>query len=173
MVDIQQDNMSGKQIKCNKCHQIFTRKTSLLRHQNGRCKHQPTPSTTDIPTFDGAEFIGGNPPKETMEKLKNHIKTKAINNILNSMDEQKAAPKPMILDYIINGKEKVDKNINGSEVLSDKKVMENQTINEITKKGIKRRSNYNPPPKQKISKTFLSNNGTQTGGSLRELTFGG
>ena len=151
---------------CKKCSLPFASRQSRWRHEQkcNRSKFSPTPQTNvDIPTFNGSDFLGGNPPKETIEKLRNHIKTKTLDK---SMKKEKAMIKHTVLDAIINGKGKLDKtemDIDSSEFLSSnppsretmtklKNHIKNQAINEIvnsTTKSTQSEKTANLSPKQK------------------------
>ena len=59
---------------CDKCGKRLSSYKNLWRHKKTVHVQKKTFPRKDIPTFNGSDFLGGNPPKETMEKLENHIK---------------------------------------------------------------------------------------------------
>ena len=58
--------------KCDICKKIFSHRSNLSRHKK-TCKKKKL-YMNDIPTFNGSDFLDGNPTKETIEKLKKTCK---------------------------------------------------------------------------------------------------
>ena len=77
-----------QQWKCDVCGKNLSSYHSLWRHKKTvhlKMKTAAAAAVKDIPTFNGSDFLSGNPSKETMKKLKDHIKSQTINHVIDSM----------------------------------------------------------------------------------------
>ena len=83
-----------QQWKCDVCGKNLSSYHSLWRHKKTVHSKMKTAAaaTKNIPTFNGSDFLSGNPSKETMKKLKDHIKSQTINHVIDSMGGMNRLP---------------------------------------------------------------------------------